>query len=110
MIRTPADEHFEGASNDLVEQRTFTVRSACQFDLSMYPFDVQACRVVVRSVLGIRSLRLHSEGVHFLVGGGIKSFCLFFTCSVKVRPDDAFFSLQFYACLSAFNGTSDACT
>lgn len=72
----PADEHFEGADNDLVEQRTLTVRSACQFDLSMYPFDVQACRVVVRSVLGVRSLTLLSEGVHFLVSGGAKNHIL----------------------------------
>ncbi|KAK8386807.1 hypothetical protein O3P69_017915 [Scylla paramamosain] len=66
FTRLKEDEHFKGADNDLVEQRTLTVRSACQFDLSMYPFDVQACRVVVRSVLGVRSLSLLSEGVHFL--------------------------------------------
>ena len=72
MTCAPADQHFDGASSDLVEQRTITVRSACQFDLSMYPFDVQECKVVVRSMVGIRSLRLNSKGVHFLVSGEMK--------------------------------------
>ena len=84
MTRIPADQHFDGASSDLLEQRTITVRSACQFDLSMYPFDVQQCKVVVRSVVGIRRLRLNSESVHFRVSDEMKlCICSSVTDSVK---------------------------
>ncbi|KAK7081342.1 hypothetical protein SK128_000315, partial [Halocaridina rubra] len=65
-IRLKEDEQYKGGENDLVEIRTLTVKSNCLFDLSMYPFDVQVCQLLIRSALGARSVQLNTTGVNYV--------------------------------------------
>ncbi|XP_068237916.1 uncharacterized protein [Palaemon carinicauda] len=64
--RLKEDEQYRGSENIIVDQRTQTVTSNCLFDLSMYPFDVQTCQLIIRSTLGARSVKLNTSGVNFL--------------------------------------------
>ncbi|XP_064079530.1 uncharacterized protein LOC135196619 [Macrobrachium nipponense] len=66
LSRLKEDELYKGSENNIVDQRTLTVTSNCLFDLSMYPFDVQTCQLIIRSTHGIKSVKLNTTGVNFV--------------------------------------------
>ncbi|XP_066964559.1 LOW QUALITY PROTEIN: uncharacterized protein [Macrobrachium rosenbergii] len=66
LTRLKEDELYKGSENSIVDQRTLTVTSNCLFDLSLYPFDVQTCQLIIRSTLGIKSVKLNTTGVNFV--------------------------------------------
>jgi len=41
-------EEFEGKDNALIYENVFALKFTCNFDLHLYPFDTQHCKIMVR--------------------------------------------------------------
>lgn len=75
----------------MVEIRPLTVQSICQFDLTMYPFDIQECRVLIRSTLSVSRLTLRNDGINFLVGFQV----IVFSFCVRMAYPHCFYSFSY---------------
>lgn len=57
-------------SQEIILATTFQ----CQFDLSLYPFDTQKCKLIIKSTQGKHSVRFIADTAEFLVGSLLTSY------------------------------------
>ena len=48
---------YDGAENDLVLKRVYTIEFLCEFSMQNYPFDVQKCDMLLKIRVGNQAVR-----------------------------------------------------